>query len=235
MNLEKLYEIYNSIVFEFLKNPRQYDEYGKRVSIDTEMYKALIAYSGFDGKPQILSGCEYDNIDAPEIFHGFTDKNHGLELLISDKYNLGTGGYTPGLFFTKDNKIATWYTNHEVEGLVEDEERVLSVKVASNNGMKFSNLQDLIVSPLGDLPPDTKPEHKDKIRELYKFCDMLQSQGKNPQGFLKTMKKSSNFSVYLGLDYLLEQKYGHVILHNRKVLVASQKSLEKFGEYTSKK
>ena len=228
MELEELYEIYNTIVIEFLKNPRQYDEYGKRVSIDTDMYKAMIAYYGYDKLPIVADDEAYKASPSHEVFHGFTDKMHGRELLTAMKYNLGTGGYTPGLFFTRSEEVAGWYTNHDVDGLEENTARILPVKLGSSNGMKFSKAQDLIVSPRGDLPPDTSPEHKQKIEDLYAFCDSLASEGKSYQGFLKTMKKLSNFSVYLGLDYLEEEKYGHEIVFNRGVIAVSNSNFERF-------
>jgi len=227
--LQELYEIYNDVVLKHLRNPRQYDEYGKRVSVDSDMYKAIIKYYGYDKKPEIVSDEDYISMDKKEVYHGFTHFSHGLELLFSvDKYNLGTGGYTPGLFFTSDKSVGVWYTNHGVEGLDEDEARVLNVKINSENFMEFDELQDLIVSPILDLPPNTKQEHREKIKKLYEFCKKMKDDGKSVDGFLKTMKKLSNFGVYLGLDWIEEQDYEHTIVFNRNCLSVSESTAKRF-------
>lgn len=227
--LNELYEIYNGIVQSILRNPRAVDKYGKRVSVDGEMYKVLVGYYGFDKLPEKIDDKKYDELNIKEIYHGFTDFEHGAQLLSHFNYNLGIGGYTPGLFFTDYKDVATWYTNHEQENLDENSERVLSCKVKqSSNTMKFNELQDLMVSPISDLPPNTKQEHKDKIIALHNFAKVLENEGKSSVGFLKTMKKLSNFAVYLGIDYVTEEKYNHTIIFNRGAMVIRQRENDKF-------
>jgi len=227
--LEELYEIYKKIVANLLKNPRFTDEYGKRVTVDSEMYKILVGYYHFDKFPQIIEDDVYNKLNQKEIYHGFTDYEHGAELLSHFNYNFGVGGYTPGLFFTDFKDVATWYTNHEVEGLDENGERVLNVKIAPNSkGMNFKNLQDLIISPVDDLPKNLDSNYKEKIQCLEIFKNSLKEKGENPNGFLKTMKRTSNFAVYLGLDYLFEETYNHTIIFNRNAMCVSEDLFNKF-------
>ena len=228
-DLEQLYLLYNSIVQDILKNPRATDEMGKRVTVDGEMYKALVSYYHFNDFPTVVSDEKYQKLEGDETYHGFTDFDHGAQLLSHFNYNLGTGGYTPGLFFTSNREAAVWYTNHEANDLEEDENRVLAVKMKSDaKTMKFDKLQDLMISPSFALPPDVKQEYAEKIKDLYDFADHLKAQGKYAAGFVKTMKKLSNFAVYLGLDYVFEEDYEHTIIFNRGSMVVSEEEVRKF-------
>lgn len=227
-DLDIIFAYFNKSCKDALISPFDTDEYGNRKIILDSLYHFLVDYRGFNKFPKIVTDIKYEELDEPEIYHGFKAFDHGASLLTDFNYHYGYG-YINGIFFTDKENISLRYTRQKGE-IPMDMDRILRVKLLSDNHMDFDELEQIKLSPPNDLPENTSPQIKQKIIELYDFFRELESRGINSDDFREYMLKMSTFAVYLGLDYLTEKNYGHSIVYNRGIIAASEDEFYRFCE-----
>ena len=165
-------------------------------------------------------------IPRRKLYRGYKEFDHGANALVHFDYHYGMG-YTHGIFLTEDPDYALRFTR---TGALSnpDNDKVLTCKIVSNNCASLKELKKLKTYKISEIPENCK--FKQKLLDLHYFYDYLIEIGEKETGraFIENMRNFSTFAVYLGFDYILEERTKHRIVFNRAVINAPESEFDKF-------
>ena len=194
-----------------------------------ETFKEIVDLFGFNGMPKILSDEKYKKNTYPEVYRGVIDFDHTAELLCSKTYNHGTG-YINGIFASEFKDAAEFYTVPIEKNEENDPNKVLSLKVDSDNGIYASDLHmianNLSRGVLGFVDDDIKQ----KVGLLFYFGNSIADNKLRNRFFMTLENDISKLAVILGYDYIRDTKdfLNYTIILNRAKISVSQSEFNKF-------
>lgn len=199
-----------------------------------EFFKYLIKAKGFDALPIIIKDEDYGSLNSQEYYRGAESFAHTAQLLTSKEYRPAKG-YMGGYFASTDKLTAKKYTASPKEAYRQNNQKILSFKIASDSYTKKSNLEyywDLVENGTSGL---TTWDIKQKLAILNNFIATIPNINEQ-QRFYKLFKNDpSKLALYLGFDFVIDDNpptnrvtKNDIVILNRSTMVVSKNEFDKF-------
>ena len=223
----------------FVRKYNSYDKYKNEFNISTRFFSFMLAFRGFNAFPKFFTDEDYDKLDARTYYHGFKDFEHGASLLSDWNYHYGRG-YALGTYFSDAKYEACDYARSESDLLPGDENKILEVKIMSENelgaNMDIMALENFIKYGVGDINNFKIPEiAKQRLKNLIDFKNSHKAdlEDKDFERFFENFTTPAILAVYLGFDYMFYYSVNeteHIVVLNRSVIIVPEREFLKFTQ-----
>ena len=160
---------------ELLIGNKNIEEYHTAMNTSKLMFGFVSDMMGYSNMPQIVPDKEWESIEAPLYFHGFSEYDYGAEFLTNYNFHYGNGslllkGDVNGFYLTDKAARAMRFTSHNLDDDNVSFDKILPLKIKPD--VKTCNITELYEDCMffytGIINQTSKDDNLKNLSNLYK-------------------------------------------------------------------